>query len=156
VTDPPPAAAGVTASATSIAIADGALVEIPGASGADVSFEGASGTLQLDQSSAFTGTILGFAGGDQIDLSNVAWANATLAYQPDGAGTGGTLSVGDGAHTAKLALLGQYAAGNFSLAMDGHGGTIVTDPPLFGPVPVNVDPVATATDRQDHIPTSAP
>jgi len=36
--------------------------------------------------------------------------------------------VTDGTHTANLTLLGQYSTGNFSLASDGHGGTVVTDP----------------------------
>ena len=46
--------------------------------------------------------------------------------------TGGTLSVSDGTHTAALALLGQYVAANFHLSADGHGGTLVIDPPLAG------------------------
>src|SRR5262249_38909232 len=33
-----------------------------------------------------------------------------------------------GAHGFDLTLLGQYSTGNFSLASDGHGGTVVTDP----------------------------
>jgi hypothetical protein len=39
-----------------------------------------------------------------------------------------TLTVGDGVHIATLAMLGNYAVGNFHLANDGAGGTIVTDP----------------------------
>jgi len=38
--------------------------------------------------------------------------------------------VNDGTNFAALHLLGQYTAGNFSIADDGHGGTLVTDPPL--------------------------
>jgi hypothetical protein len=40
----------------------------------------------------------------------------------------GTLTVTDGTHTASLTLLGQYSAQNFTLASDGHGGTMITDP----------------------------
>jgi hypothetical protein len=37
---------------------------------------------------------------------------------------------GDGVHTAQLALLGNYALGNFHMADDGNGGTLVSDPPV--------------------------
>jgi hypothetical protein len=30
-------------------------------------------------------------------------------------------------------LLGQYAAGQFTAASDGHGGTVVVDPPAGAP-----------------------
>jgi hypothetical protein len=35
--------------------------------------------------------------------------------------------VSDGAHTANLSLLGQYAASSFAMASDGHGGTLITE-----------------------------
>jgi hypothetical protein len=37
----------------------------------------------------------------------------------------------DGVHTANIALLGQYAASSFVTASDGHGGTLITDPPAL-------------------------
>ena len=41
----------------------------------------------------------------------------------------GTLTVTDGtpATTANITLLGQYAASNFNIQTDGHGGTLVLD-----------------------------
>jgi len=36
----------------------------------------------------------------------------------------------DGTHTANILLLGQYVAGNFTIANDGAGGVLVTDPPV--------------------------
>jgi hypothetical protein len=57
-------------------------------------------------------------------------AHTTIGYSPNGANTGGTLNVSDGTHFAALSLLGQYIAGNFSIASDGHGGTLITDPPV--------------------------
>jgi hypothetical protein len=42
----------------------------------------------------------------------------------------GTLTVTDGTHTAQIALLGQYVTANFHLSADGHGGTLVKDPPV--------------------------
>ena len=60
-----------------------------------------------------------------VDLPNIAFgAQTTLAYA---AGTGGTLSVGDGRHAAAIALLGNYMAGSFVTADDGHCGTLVTN-----------------------------
>jgi hypothetical protein len=42
----------------------------------------------------------------------------------------GTLTVTDGTHTAKLEMLGQYSLGSFNLTTDGHGGTLIHDPPV--------------------------
>jgi len=37
------------------------------------------------------------------------------------------LTVTDGRHAASIALLGNYMAGSFVTAADGHGGTLVTE-----------------------------
>ena len=42
----------------------------------------------------------------------------------------GTLTVTDGVHTARLAMLGNHAAADFTLANDGSGHTLVFDPPV--------------------------
>jgi len=42
---------------------------------------------------------------------------------------GGILSIKDGTHIAKPALLGNYMATSFVTAADGHGGTLVTEAP---------------------------
>ena len=73
--------------------------------------------LKLDFSAAgaFDGAIAGFTGYDKIDLAEIAGARATVACAASGVGTGATLTVSDGTHTAGLALLGQYAAaGHFA------------------------------------------
>jgi hypothetical protein len=57
-----------------------------------------------------------------------------------GSNTSGTLTVSDGTHTTNLTLLGQYATAQFNLTSDGHGGTLVTDPPL-----------TVATDQQSFL-----
>ena len=63
-----------------------------------------------------------------IDLPNIAFgAQTTLAYSQNAAGTGGTLTVSDGRHAAAIALIGNYMAGTFVVAADGHGGTLVTE-----------------------------
>ncbi|WP_291736527.1 hypothetical protein, partial [Bradyrhizobium sp.] len=43
--------------------------------------------------------------------------------------TRGTLTVTDGTVTASVALLGNYMASTFTASSDGHGGTLVVDPP---------------------------
>ncbi|MDR3466110.1 MAG: hypothetical protein P4M07_09215 [Xanthobacteraceae bacterium] len=68
-----------------------------------------------------------------IDLSSVAFgADTTLAYAANSGNSGGALSVTDGTHAATIALIGQYAAVDFALSSDGHGGTLVSDPHLTG------------------------
>ena len=63
-----------------------------------------------------------------IDLPNIAFgAQMTLAYAENATGTGGTLIVGDGRHTAAIALLGNYMVGSFAATADGHGGTLITE-----------------------------
>jgi hypothetical protein len=38
--------------------------------------------------------------------------------------------VTDGAHTAKITLVGNYTASRFVASSDGHGGVIIVDPAL--------------------------
>jgi hypothetical protein len=52
----------------------------------------------------------------------------------------GTLHVTDGAHSANIALLGNYMASTFVASSDSHGGTSVIDPPALG----GVAPLVTA------------
>ena len=68
-----------------------------------------------------------FPQGD-ADLPDIALgARTTLAYSENAAGTGGTLTLSDSRHAAAIALLGNYMAGSFVTAADGHGGTLVTE-----------------------------
>jgi hypothetical protein len=59
-----------------------------------------------------------------------------------GDASGGTLSVIDSAHSANIALLGNYLASTFTAASDGHGGTAVSDPALLSGVRPLVTPAA--------------
>ena len=102
-------------------------LEFAAASDAQVSFDaGASGTLKLDQSGGFTGTVAGFTGYDAIDLADIVGDQATVGYMANADGMGGMLTLSDGTHSASLALLGQYAAADFATAPDAGGGTVVT------------------------------
>ncbi|MGC2414570.1 MAG: hypothetical protein WA459_17970 [Stellaceae bacterium] len=115
-------------------ISGGATLEFAAGSDAAVSFDaGASGTLKLDQSAGFTGTIAGLGAGDVLDFGDIAFgSDDTLGYTANAAGTGGTLTLGDGTHTASLALLGQYAAAGFAIGADATGGMLLTYTPPNG------------------------
>ncbi len=110
-------------------IINGGTIEFSGASDSDVSFSsGASGTLALDQSHAFTGTVSGFSTQDQIDLGDIAYsADSSFSYVQNDSAKSGTLSVSDGTHAASIALLGVFLASSFATASDGHGGTLITE-----------------------------
>ena len=105
------------------------------ASGQTVTFDANStGTLKLDNSPGFAGTVSGLALGNYIDLTDVQFVSLQApTYTPNANNTGGTLTVTDGQHTANIALLGQYMAGSFATSADGHGGTLITDPPSTQP-----------------------
>ena len=84
-----------------------------------------------DDSQNFDGQISGFGIPGAIDFADIAFgAQTTLGFTEAPGNTSGTLTVSDGTHTAAILLLGQYLAANFNMASDGHGGTLVTDPPL--------------------------
>ena len=108
-------------------ISGSGILEFGAASDAAVTFDAtAAGTLKLDQSANFSGTVAGLGQGNSLDLADIAFgAGTTVAYTANAAGTGGTLAVSDGAHTANLALLGQYAAAGFQTSADQGGGTVV-------------------------------
>ena len=98
-----------------------------------VTFTNAGGILQLDDSQHFHGLVASFASPsgvtEEVDLQDIVFSKRTHAtFKEDKNHLSGTLTVTDGTHTASLTLLGQYSTGNFNLASDGHGGTIVTDP----------------------------
>ena len=123
-----------TAPATSMTLTGTQQAELFGPSSVNVTFaSGATGTLILDASSQFTGTIAGLnsaAPFDTIDLADIAFgSNTTVAYLASSADTG-TLTVSDGTHTANITLLGQYSPTSFKIASDDHGGTAVVDPLL--------------------------
>jgi hypothetical protein len=106
-------------------IASGATVTIAKAGLGMDTFAGKSGTLVLDLASDFAGKISGFGGRDRIDLADIGFgAQTTLGYSANGNG-GGTLTVSDAGHIAKIALLGNYMASSFAVASDGHGGTFL-------------------------------
>jgi autotransporter passenger strand-loop-strand repeat protein len=99
------------------------------ASGGSAYVSSAGGILKLDDSQHFSGWISGFGVPDGIDLADIAFGSGTtLGYA--GNASSGVLTVNDGLHTASIQLLlGQYVEANFTLQSNGHGGTLVVDPP---------------------------
>ncbi|WP_407158797.1 heparin lyase I family protein [Bradyrhizobium sp. STM 3557] len=113
-----------------ITIPNGQTMELTGSFSGEIMFGGATGTLIIDHSDQFHGTIGGqLTTTDVIDFKDItAGSNASLAYS--GNNSPGTLTVSDGTHTAQVALLGSYSLANFTASSDGHGGTSVVDPPI--------------------------
>ncbi|MGC2415407.1 MAG: hypothetical protein WA459_22260, partial [Stellaceae bacterium] len=116
---------------------NGGLVEVASGGTASGTVTIASGgTLQLDALTGFTGAIKGFTGPnppDRIDLRAIAFTlGATTERFAQTTSSSGTLTVTSGTHTVHLTLLGVYTTSNFKLAIDGNGGTFVTDPPVAG------------------------
>ena len=117
--------------APTIAVADGATIEIDGSWRQSVAFAGTSGTLKIDHSVAFTGQVSGLTASDALDLADVSYGGNTTATFL-GNTSGGTLTVTDGIHTANVALQGNYLSSDWNLSSDGSGGTTVVDPVSAG------------------------
>ena len=117
ITDPPAV----------VTVDNGAVVD-PQTSDAAVTFVGPTGTLQINQSASFKGTISGFNGQDQIDLTDMAFsANNSIGYAANSTNSGGNLMVSSGGNSANIALLGNYIASSFAMSSDGHGGTLISE-----------------------------
>ncbi|WGR93892.1 hypothetical protein MTX20_05475 [Bradyrhizobium sp. ISRA435] len=106
-------------------------MEFGAASAANVTFDAnATGHLILDDAFHFTGTVSGLTANDDIDLKGIGFgAETTVSFTGNQAGTGGTLTVSDGVHTANLVLLGQYDPTGFNEKADATNGTVVSYDP---------------------------
>ncbi|WP_210243716.1 calcium-binding protein [Mesorhizobium sp. B2-5-7] len=102
-------------------------LEFHAASSTNVAFAAdAAGTLQLDDSFDFSGSIAGITNDDKVDLGDILFGTATSAvYHMNQDGSGGTLLVSDGTHDATLHIIGAYDADSFTVADDGTGRTVV-------------------------------
>ena len=123
---------GFTATGSTPAIINtGATVELGSAYPSQVTFFGPTGTLKLDNSASFNGTVAGMTAQDTIDFADINFASIQTPTFTNATSLGGTLHVTDGTHTANIALLGNYMASTFAASSDGHGGTLVVDPPAM-------------------------
>jgi hypothetical protein len=119
-----------------LAVHAGATLELDATSPGSVTFISSTGTLKLDAPASFNGQISGFtgdgtlAGSDQIDLVNLTYSNAIQSSSTYSTSTG-LLAVNNGASTIDLHFIGNYSQANFKFASDGHGGTVVYDPPVL-------------------------
>jgi hypothetical protein len=109
----------------SLVVTDGGGLEISGPSAASVTFAGSTGTLQLDHSASFTGSIAGFSGQDQIDLRDIPFSpqlGVTEIGSSDERTTG--VEVTSGNLAGQVTLFGNYLA-MINFTDDGHGGTML-------------------------------
>jgi 20S proteasome alpha/beta subunit len=127
---------------TGLAVAAGATLELNSAHSDAVTFTSSTGTLKLDNPSTFTGHLIGFtgdgtlSGSDQIDLLNMNYSGSIQSDSTYGPSTG-TLTVSNGTTVDVLNFVGSYSQANFKFASDGHGGTIVYDPPTASQVSIS-------------------
>nr|MDQ2860829.1 hypothetical protein [Pseudomonadota bacterium] len=117
-----------------------ALFACMGSFNQNVTFVGKPGVsksiLELTDSQAYRKKISDFSqtGGTFLDLADIAFTGSGEATYSGGK-KGGVLTVTDGTHIAKIALVGDYLTSIFVAADDGHGGTIVTDTAKAAAVP---------------------
>jgi hypothetical protein len=111
------------------------------ASSTNANFASNTGTLTLDDSQHYAGTVAGLIGQDAFDLADINFINGTTsATLMNATSAGGTLHVTDGTHQANIALLGNYMASMFVSASDGHGSTTIVDPQTVDAVQPLVTP----------------
>nr|WP_244550189.1 FecR domain-containing protein [Bradyrhizobium sp. cf659] len=133
---------------TPMTIETGAVLNLSEASAQSVTFAngtGTTGTFAIEHAADFTGVINGFAGdgttanSDLIDLKDIGFSSLTgVTYTENADHLGGTLTLSDGTETATIKFAGSYSIDSFHFASDGHGGTLVLDPPT-GPTLVGTD-----------------
>jgi hypothetical protein len=128
----------VTGGGTATLSGKNSVLEFGAASAETTTFSaGATGAiLKLDNASSFSGTVVGLAKGDSIDLANFLFSNnptITGITGSDKAGATTDVTVKDGSLRVTLELLNQYAgqfglnAGAYSLIPDNntpHHGTL--------------------------------
>ena len=116
----------------SVTIGDHGTVDGSVGSGQLVTFGSANGTLIVENSSNFSFSVSGslLSPGDLIDFKNIAFTPIDDGYNS----STDILSVGDGTNTATITIVGG-TLGTFEFHSDGHGGTLVFDPPVSASTP---------------------
>jgi autotransporter passenger strand-loop-strand repeat protein len=102
-----------------------------GGTASGVFFSG-GGMMRLDSLlSQFAGVISGFDLWDELGPRSLGFGSSAnaMSWMRENSGTDtGAAGVAKGGDIFNLTLLGQYGA-NFGPGADGHGGTLITDPP---------------------------
>jgi autotransporter passenger strand-loop-strand repeat protein len=107
-----------------VTIGNASTLELGAAANSNIAF-GYQGTLKLDQSQSFSGTIAGTAGNqDVIDLGDIPFIIGVTTVQlvENASHTQGVLTVSDqanGGPIVQLTLVGNYATAGFSASADG-------------------------------------
>jgi autotransporter passenger strand-loop-strand repeat protein len=127
------ASGGTTISTT---IINAGTQEVSGG-GVDSASTVSEGTEVVDSGGVASGLTVGGANAQLVVAAGGA-AVGTFVFSDSAeiVSSGGVATVTDGTHTAKLAMLGSYVAANFHLTNDGHGGTLVSDPPVSSGSPI--------------------
>ena len=112
-------------------ISGAATLEFAAASSETVNFAaGSTGTLKLDNSAAFTGSVSGLTTTTYIDFADLAWEEGQMTATFSGNTSGGQLTVSDGIQSDTINLVGDYTQSGWTLSQDSNGKTLVVDPPL--------------------------
>ena len=112
-------------------ISGAATIEFAAASAETVNFAaGSTGTLKLDDSAAFTGSVSGLTTTTYIDFADLAWEQGQMTASFSGDISGGKLTVSDGNQSDVINLAGDYTQSGWTLSQDSNGKTLVVDPPL--------------------------
>ncbi|MGJ4931283.1 tail fiber protein [Bradyrhizobium sp. HKCCYLS2038] len=115
-------------------IASGHLLEVWAPSSATITFLAGTGELKLDDPASFSGHIAGFTGtapdaahSDVIDLVGIDFNSSQFieTYDPQS----GAFTISDGAHHASFWFDNFSPQASFKFQSDGHGGTLILDPP---------------------------
>ena len=84
-------------------------VEVSGLATQGISFSSSTGTLIIDHSRFYTGTVSGLSGSDALDLRDIQFdSHTTVTFL--GTANGGSLTVSDGTHGGNLAVLSSLLA----------------------------------------------
>jgi serralysin len=116
---------------------DIATIKFIGTVNLSIKDDGNGGTLVTDPPAASKPRNIANGPRHDFDPPSIAFGgHRALGFAESATNAGGTLTVSDGQHAASIALLGNYIAGSFVGAADGHGGTLVTEaqtgqPPLL-------------------------
>jgi hypothetical protein len=108
-------------------ISGSAYLEFAAASSENTAFaSGSTGTLVLDHSFDFSGVVSGMNPSNHLDLLDINFGTGTtLSYAAKADGSCGTLTVTDGAHTANIALEGNFNSAGFQAGADHGTGTLI-------------------------------
>jgi hypothetical protein len=116
---------------------EGATLELGGPESENISFADGTGTLQLDDPTAFSGILKPADSGDQIVLPGVSYS-AVTGYAYVGSATSGTLTINAGGTTYSLRFAGDFDTASFSLSAGPQ--LFTTSPPSLLIVPTASEP----------------